>query len=79
MSTAKSSSGPGSHHFGDLAAQYDFFNQKNIHNPFDKTLDSLTGNISVIMRLTDDNQMLEKILSFFSSLADKIDMSLHNF
>jgi len=50
MSTAKSSAGPGPH-FGDIAAQFDFMNQKNINNPFDKTLDALTGNVSVTMRI----------------------------
>jgi hypothetical protein len=51
MSTAKSSSGPGSLSFGEIAAQSDFINQKYINNQFDKTLDSLTGNISIIMRI----------------------------
>ena len=76
MSTAKSSSGPG--HLGDIAAQFDYLNQKNINNPFDKTLDSLTGNISVTMRIKDDNVLLEKVLGFFNGLADKINLSLHN-
>jgi hypothetical protein len=79
MSTAKSSSGPGGHHFGELAAQFDFMNQKNIHNKFDKTLDALTGNVSVTMRVQDDSVLLEKMLTFFNGLAEKIDMSLHNF
>ena len=78
MSTAQSSSGAQAHHFSDIAAQFDFFNQKNINNPFDKTLDSLTGNISVIMRIQDDNALLEKILNFYTGLADKINLSLHN-
>ena len=51
MSTTKSSSGPGGLVFGDIAAQFDFMNQKYIHNSFVKTLDSLTGNISIIMRI----------------------------
>jgi hypothetical protein len=51
MSTAKSSSGIGGQHFGDIAAQFDFMNQKNFNNPFDKTLDALTGNISITMRI----------------------------
>jgi hypothetical protein len=51
MSTAKSSSGPGGLHFGDLLNGNDFMNQKNISNPFDSTLDKTVGNISVIMRI----------------------------
>ena len=51
MSTAKSSSGPGGHNFRDIGANFDFMNQKNIHHSFDKTLDALSGNISIIMRI----------------------------
>ena len=78
MSTAKSS-GAGALHFNEIGAHSsrDETNQKYYHNKFDETLDNTTGDISVIMRISDDQVLLEKILLFFKSLADKINLSIH--
>lgn len=78
MSTAKSS-GAGGLHFNEIGAHTykDEISQKNYHNKFDETLDNTIGDISIIMRISDDQVLLEKILIFFKSLADKINLSLH--
>jgi hypothetical protein len=78
MSTAKSS-GAGGFHFNEIGAQCqkDEYNQKYYHNKFDETLENSTGDITVIMRVSDDSVLLEKVLMFFKSLADKINLSIH--
>jgi hypothetical protein len=47
------------------------------HHKFDEVLSSTHGDVSVIMRISDDQVLLNKILSLFKGLANQINLSLH--
>lgn len=44
---------------------------------FDETLRRTHGDVSVIMRISDDEILLTKISSLFKGLANEINLSLH--
>lgn len=88
MSTeAKSSSGAdtttiGSHPFREKlsGSQWaDVKNHPNYNNKFDEILDKTTGDVSVIMRISDDQVLLAKVLNLFKALAYNINFTLHGY
>ena len=44
---------------------------------FDNTLRTTHGDVSVIMRISEDQILLNKVLSLFKGLANEINMSIH--
>ena len=51
--------------------------QKNSKNKFDNSLKRGVGDIKVIMRISDDSYLLERILGCMHELAFNVKMSLH--
>jgi len=56
---------------------FEYKNQKYFSNEFDQVLRRGTGDMSVVLRITNDSKLLDKILQIFRSLADTINTSLH--
>lgn len=48
-----------------------------VHHKFDDVLANTHGDVSVIMRVSDDQVLLTKVLSLFKGLANQINLSLH--
>ena len=77
--TAKSSSGAGGtaeQQFGELAAA-DTGNNLKQYNPFDEVLQKASGDIEVLMRISHDSYLLERIISCMKHMAFGVKMSLH--
>lgn len=84
MSTAaKSSAGSGGMNgvfFTDQLAATDNLDPislKYMHNKFDEHLVKTRGDVSVVMRISSNQPLLEKVLIMFQGLADKISTTLH--
>ena len=85
MSTAaKSSAGSGRMlsgiFFNDQLSPTDTvdpISEKYMHNKFDDTLVNTKGDMSVVMRISQNDLVLERILFMFKGLAEKINNSLH--
>jgi hypothetical protein len=61
---------------GNLLYLHQLDVQKRMHHKFDETLFKTIGDVSVIMRLSDNVEILDKLLTMFKDLADQIKSSL---